>query len=335
MIKSDKITLRLVNYEDSQFLYDLHSAKEYMKYFGQPWESQDFAITIIKNSIALLLEGKEFFFIILDNKTTQKIGYIRAYFHDVWKIDFACSSEHKGNGHVSNALNLVLEYLSENRVTQIYATVNSFENFGALKILYNHGFQDYEPIVSGITEVEKGLIESPSLGVKMKWDKFNPDNVVNLKLQKLSDQFYTLANAQEDIGNFEKAFDFFDKAIQYNPNNSLAYADKGYTLMKYSKEPYYLMQANQFYTKAIFLNSKIPQVYHNRALCKYGVTNYFGASLDLYQNIKLSNNSASHFLLGVCYFELGNNEMALKNLKIAQDLGNPNVDKVISKYLPS
>jgi len=331
-LKSNKITLRIANVDDSLFLYNLHKAKEYMKYFGQPWDSQDFAIAMIKNSVALLFEGKEFFFIIIENITTQKIGYIRAYFQDDWKIDFACSSEHKGNGHVSDALNLVLEYLSENGVTQIYATVNSFENYGALKILYNHGFQDYEPIVSGITEVEKGLIEAPSFGVKMKWEKENILTAVSSELQDLSNQFYNQANIEEEKGNLEKSIELFGIAIKNNPNNFLAYTDIGYTLMKFSKHPYYLMQANQYYTKAILIYPNIKNVFHNRALCKYGASNYFGAILDLTKNIATFQNGDSYYLLSICYFEIGQREHAMTNLAIAAKLGHPHVQAVLTKY---
>ena len=84
----------------------------------------------------------------------------------------------------------------------------------------------------------------------------------------------------------KNALKLYNKAIEINPKNANAYADRGYVLLKF-KEPYWFIKAIQDFTIALSINKNLKGMHHNRALGKYYSKNYFGSIFDCLKDIEL------------------------------------------------
>ena len=198
--------LRNIELSDANFLYELHKDKEYMKYFGTPWDSLIETQEKIIHSLQCINNGTEVFQIILNIHTKEKLGFIRVYVNEKneYLVDFASSKKHQGQGYITESLEQILKILEYNKIPLIYANVNSLNNFGALKILYNLGFQDFLPIITGIEEVENGTLDEPSLGLTLLKPIIKDFKEPSKKSISESNKYFEQADKAEQIGDYEK-----------------------------------------------------------------------------------------------------------------------------------
>ena len=125
------------------------------------------------------------------------------------------------------------------------------------------------------------------------------------------------------LGLYKKAIEYYDKAIELNPNYYEAYNNRGKT-MKYSGK---LQNALEDYTKAIELNSSYSEAYNNRGLIKLQLDIKDEALDDFYKAIEINPNSAETYNNLGMYYKISNDlENALKNYNKSIEL-NPNISK--------
>ena len=88
----------------------------------------------------------------------------------------------------------------------------------------------------------------------------------------------------------------YSKAIELNPNDSLAYYNRGNS--KYKLQDY--IGAIADYSKAIELNPNDSNAYHNRGWCKYNLNKKNSACLDWSKAGELGNGDAYDLIKNNC-----------------------------------
>lgn len=175
-LKTDRLTLREIKSKDIFAYKDLFSDKETMDLFGGPPISNDLEIKdVIETKRKECDIGISFFWVITLTDEKEFIGFIRlmsynsAYFDasflamgearnspeflqkidkNGWEIEYALLKNYRGKGIMNEALKKVLSFCVENKITPIYAKVNSVSNAATVQLLKKCGFSDHLPQVN-------------------------------------------------------------------------------------------------------------------------------------------------------------------------------------------
>lgn len=96
-------------------------------------------------------------------------------------------------------------------------------------------------------------------------------------------------------------------------------------------------EAIKRYTLAIQYCPENALAFHNRAIAKYHYKDYKGSSEDYLQALKLNTNDNSTnadacYGLGLCYFNLSNKQMYCASFSKAGELGHAKAYEALNKY---
>ncbi len=95
--------------------------------------------------------------------------------------------------------------------------------------------------------------------------------------KKTFSDYFTLAYNYDETNNFEKAIEFYKKAININPKNDTSYNNLGGVYASIDEHD----KAINEYLKAIDINSQNDTAYYNMGL-SYAKTEEYGKAMDLY-----------------------------------------------------
>ena len=139
-----------------------------------------------------------------------------------------------------------------------------------------------------------------------------------------TEQYIEIGNTKLAQGKYEKALDFYNKAIKSNPKD--AKIDEVYYYRGMAKEEMgEVAEAIVDYNLAINLNKKNPIFYNRRGLAQNKLTNYEAAIDDMNEAIKLSPNEAYFYIdRAASHDGSGRPSLALNDFKKAIEL-NPNL----------
>ena len=137
-------------------------------------------------------------------------------------------------------------------------------------------------------------------------------------LPSLSASYYfDSALEKQNKGDNQGAIVDYDKAIELNPNYSLAYNNRG--LAKSGLKDY--EGAIVDYNKAIELNPNYAHAYNNRGNAKYDLKDYEGAIVDDNKAIELNPNyDNAYYTRGLAYQRLNERQRALADFREAARL---------------
>jgi tetratricopeptide (TPR) repeat protein len=98
------------------------------------------------------------------------------------------------------------------------------------------------------------------------WILRNKDDVPKkhriLSRKEASEEYVKYGEDMANSNNLEKAFEYFDKAIEIYPNNDCAWGDKGLIFDKQGK----VEEALSSFSKALTINPKNAITWHNKGL---------------------------------------------------------------------
>ena len=136
---------------------------------------------------------------------------------------------------------------------------------------------------------------------KLKVEISNVDNAF------MSNQNVETGNRYYFNGNYDSAVYSYTQAIELNPQNTIAYRNRG---SAYANLHEYNRAANDF-SKAIELNPNNESAYIGRGAAYIYLQEYNKAIADLTKAISLNpHNSMSYYNRAICYQRIGNNEKA-------------------------
>jgi len=96
----------------------------------------------------------------------------------------------------------------------------------------------------------------------------------------LSEKMFFLAQLEIIKGNFEKAIDYLDRTIKFNPKDGAAYNDRALCMIETGK----LDGAIEYFNKGISVEPDYETIYHNKGwfLNKLG---YYNEALELFKKV--------------------------------------------------
>ena len=185
---TESLVLREIKGNDLFGYYEILSDPETMKLFGGPLLKNDIDN---KDFVQKMKEEREkgitFFWAITLKEEKEFIGFVRLlsynsdyydisfkaageyrfneeflkYFDRVngWEIDYALLKSHRNKGIMRDAIKAVLEFCKSEKLSPIYAKVNSMANLPTIKVLKHNNFQD----------LMKSLNDNKELGMIYKW----------------------------------------------------------------------------------------------------------------------------------------------------------------------
>ncbi|WP_201714301.1 GNAT family N-acetyltransferase [Rossellomorea arthrocnemi] len=116
VFETERLVLRQITMNDVNFLYDLYTSENVLRYFGMsPIESKDVAVSMVENYEKHLESGGPMRFAIVEKKTKKMIG--TCGFHGISKAYKRCEigydliPEHWGKGIMGEALTPLLNFL--------------------------------------------------------------------------------------------------------------------------------------------------------------------------------------------------------------------------------
>ena len=116
--------------------------------------------------------------------------------------------------------------------------------------------------------------------------------------------------ALPNVSNYPNAIDNYTQAIHLNPNNIIAYYNRGNALYNLG----HYQSAIADYTKALKLNPNYSDIYNNRGLTRLHLGDPQGAIADYTQALKLNPNNAKVYSnRGAARNKLGDIQGALKD----------------------
>ena len=126
-----------------------------------------------------------------------------------------------------------------------------------------------------------------------------------------------------ELGNYQDAIKDFTKAIELNPEYAAAYYNRGFAYFNLSNYQSNYQRAIVDYNKAIELNDEDTGVYYNRGLAYYNLGKYQQAINDYARAIELDPEYALAYCnRGYAFEKLGHEQLAIKDYKVAARLGN-------------
>ena len=214
--------------------------------------------------------------------------------------------------------------------------------------LYNEAIDDYKKSIElntdygeakqALEEINKKLTNTKTINTEIKTNSniemVNTEYEINQNiktiniLNKYSEEFYKEGINYNNAKKHNEALKSFDKAIELNPNNSLAYIAKG-NIKDYLGQ---YEEAIKDYDKAIELDPNNSVTYNSRGNAKNYLGKDFEAIKDYDKAIELDPNySLAYNNRGVSKKNLGQYQEALKDYEKALEL-DPN-NKLFKKNI--
>ncbi|OGI22967.1 MAG: hypothetical protein A2255_10390 [Candidatus Melainabacteria bacterium RIFOXYA2_FULL_32_9] len=135
------------------------------------------------------------------------------------------------------------------------------------------------------------------------------------------ESFILIANSYDKLGNFKKASDYLEKAIEVNPKNSYAYYNLA--ILNFNNGNIHIALNN--FERAIKNNKNFSAAHYNTGICYYKVGNYKKALKYFHKAHKLSpNNPNVSYNLALTYETLNNNKKAQKYYNLHNFLSESN-----------
>ena len=139
----------------------------------------------------------------------------------------------------------------------------------------------------------------------------------------LANQLLEEGNRLAYQGDYNGAVAKYNEALQYNPNDVIAYNNRGNAYADLQNYEAAIMD----YNKAIELNPNLSEAYNNRGLTYAYMGNYNEAIADLTKAIELNPNyAAAYNNRGNTYDEMGNHNAAINDYNKAIELNPNNAD---------
>ena len=144
------------------------------------------------------------------------------------------------------------------------------------------------------------------------------DAAIDIK-PTLADAYTNRGSAHNSLGNYREAIGDFDSAIKINPGDAEAYNNRGAAYGKLGKFTF----ATVDFDKAIELNPKYAEAYYNRGAAYGELGNPQKAIEDFDKAIQINPDySKAYYFRGIAYGDLGNFEQAIGDLDKAIEI-NP------------
>ncbi|PHS63358.1 MAG: hypothetical protein COB12_09420 [Flavobacterium sp.] len=142
------------------------------------------------------------------------------------------------------------------------------------------------------------------------------------------DDFHNLGVYQAKQGNFEKAIEYFSKAIEKNPKDAEAYYSRAHSQQTIGGNEEQIISD---YTSSLKFNPNDNEAYMNRGVAKMKIGQNSEAISDYKKAIELNPNyDVVYANLGNAYKLNNNNDKACLNWKKSLNLGNESVRQRIS-----
>lgn len=127
-----------------------------------------------------------------------------------------------------------------------------------------------------------------------------------------------------DLGNYQQSIKDYSSAIDLNKGNKYVYYNRGLGYFNMEKN----IQAIEDVNRAIEIDSKFESAYILRGIIYGTMKSYQNAIIDFDKVIELNPQLAeAYYNKGVLYGKIGNNKLAIENIKIAARLGHKDAQK--------
>lgn len=154
-------------------------------------------------------------------------------------------------------------------------------------------------------------------------DIFLEEFQFDTKFYFTSDDYNIRGIIHQKNDSIEKSFEYFDRAIDLDPNNLYALNNKGHFLSFYHRYE----EAIAVFDKVIELDKSFPSIYGRRALAKIKTGKADEGYLDIQQALKMKPNSAYNIkILGIYYLDQGESDKALALFLIAKGINPETLD---------
>ncbi len=164
-----------------------------------------------------------------------------------------------------------------------------------------------------IEDYDKALLIDPGNRTATAWR----DRVV-LILSIIVDQYFNSAYYCADKGDYQKAVEFYNEAIRLNPQDAMAYNNRGWAYNELGQHE----RALRDFDEAIRLSPDDANAYFNRAYAHAELGQHTQAIEDLNEAIILDPEFAvAYHNRGVAYENLGMLTGAERNFRKAKELG--------------
>lgn len=161
---------------------------------------------------------------------------------------------------------------------------------GFLKKLFSKKEKSEQQQEASTNEENEKFRPAEKFAEGMFHDKNQPDENLGDLLGK--------GAVQMQVGNYEQALYFFNKALKIDPNYSAAYNNKGNTLRTMGQ----LDEALDNYNKAIEIHPKEPEYYYNKASVLEEMENFDDAKAAYLKTLDLRNDHIEALnALALCY----------------------------------
>jgi tetratricopeptide (TPR) repeat protein len=138
-----------------------------------------------------------------------------------------------------------------------------------------------------------------------------------------SDDYYNIATFHAKNGDYEKAIEYFTKAIDKNPKDAEAYYSRGYSRQTINGDNELVIAD---YTKSLEYNPNDHEAFMNRGVAKMGIRKTSEAIEDYKKSIEINpNNPIVYANLGNAFKLKYDNENACLNWGKSLELGNESV----------
>ena len=230
-------------------------------------------------------------------------------------------------GHIS--ININKQIIKYGVYYLIAITILCFFNFSddlLSRIAFDVGLKGNERlpnVIAYIFYVMAGIVVTITIALiipdKQKEATKNYDRDIELDPENIM-AYLKRGYTYSGLGNYQDAIKDFTKAIELNPEYAAAYYNRGFAYFNLSN----YQRAIVDYNKAIELNDEDTGVYYNRGLAYYNnLGKYQQAINDYARAIELDPEYALAYCnRGYAFEKLGHEQLAIKDYKAAARLGN-------------
>jgi tetratricopeptide (TPR) repeat protein len=186
--------------------------------------------------------------------------------------------------------------------------------------------KDTNSLAEGLIERGSSLIENEGYDLAITYFKFSEKIAIDKDIKEtarihLTDVYYNRGNAYGEKGDFDRAIEDFDKALELNPEYADAYFNRGTAHSALNQHE----KAIENYNKAIELDPNFAGAYNNRGLIYYNLMMHNEAIADYNKAIELDQNfDIAHANLGNLLYMTEDYDNAEKEyreaLKINEDI---------------